>query len=255
MAGVCALLISLESVRCKLGCLLSPLHHPTNNTMKDTMKTKHTTLAAALCAAQAEMKNPPLNAVNPHFRNRYANLAAVRDAVITPLNAHGVTVLQNVVPIEGGIGIETLVWHESATEPVKYGPLPMPASKQDAQGYGSAITYGCRYALCALFGVVGEDDDDGEAAVKVKVEAAKPIFKKIASAAPSAGPSAAQRLVAQVEQSGIKAGVVMDFLHHKKSWPLGCERIEDLPANVCERLLNGAVWATVLEFSKNEVQS
>ena len=234
--------------------MLSPLPHPTNNTMKDTMKTKHLTLAAALCAAQAEMKNPPLNAVNPHFRNRYANLAAVRDAVIPPLNDHGITVIQNVIHIEGGIGIETLVWHESATEPVKFGPLPVPASKNDAQGYGSAITYGCRYALCAVFGVVGEDDDDGEAAVKVKVEAAKPVFKKIA-ATPSAGPSAAQRLVAQVEQSGIKAGVVMDFLHHKKAWPLGCERIEDLPANVCERLLNGAVWATVLEFSKSEVQS
>lgn len=221
------------------------------------MKTKHATLAAALCAAQAEMKNPPLNAVNPHYRNRYANLAAVRDAVLPPLNANGITVVQNVIQTEGGIGIETLVWHESAAEPVRFGPLPVPASKQDAQGYGSAITYGCRYALCAVFGVVGEDDDDGQAAVKAKapVAAPKPFVKKAtATAAPVQQQGAAQRLGILIESSGIEAGALKRFLVFKKAWPQGCERLEDLPTNICERLLNLQVWGTVLEFAKGEVQ-
>jgi hypothetical protein len=43
--------------------------------------------------------------------------------------------------------------------------LPMPAAKQDAQGLGSAATYARRYQLMAMAGVVGDEDDDGNAAV------------------------------------------------------------------------------------------
>jgi hypothetical protein len=38
-------------------------------------------------------------------------------------------------------------------------------SKKDAQGFGSAMTYGRRYSLSAAFGVIAEDDD-GNAAAK-----------------------------------------------------------------------------------------
>jgi hypothetical protein len=40
----------------------------------------------------------------------------------------------------------------------------MPATKPDAQGFGSAATYARRYALLATAGVAGEEDDDGNAA-------------------------------------------------------------------------------------------
>lgn len=45
-------------------------------------------LFEALAAAQAEMKNPPLDAVNPHFRARFSSLPAVRDAVVPVLAKH-----------------------------------------------------------------------------------------------------------------------------------------------------------------------
>jgi hypothetical protein len=32
------------------------------------------------------------------------------------------------------------------------GELPLPVSKADAQGYGSALTYARRYGLCAITG-------------------------------------------------------------------------------------------------------
>jgi 2-methylisocitrate lyase-like PEP mutase family enzyme len=48
---------------------------------------------------------------------------------------------------------------------MRIGPLVMPASKADAQGYGSAATYARRYSLLAAAGVVGEEDDDANAAV------------------------------------------------------------------------------------------
>jgi len=43
--------------------------------------------------------------------------------------------------------------------------LHVPASKHDAQGYGSALTYARRYSLMAACGIAPEDDD-GNAAVK-----------------------------------------------------------------------------------------
>jgi hypothetical protein len=40
----------------------------------------------------------------------------------------------------------------------------IPVTKQDAQGYGSAMTYAKRYSLAAALGVVADEDDDGNAA-------------------------------------------------------------------------------------------
>jgi hypothetical protein len=44
------------------------------------------------------------------------------------------------------------------------GKLFMPVVKHDAQGYGSAITYGRRYSLLTACGVAPEDDDGNTAA-------------------------------------------------------------------------------------------
>lgn len=122
-------------------------------------------LAKALAAAQAEMKNPPLDGTNPHFHSRFATLAAVRDTVLPVLSRHGLSVIQSAGSSDRGPTLTTLLLHASG-QWVETDALTLPASKQDAQGYGSALTYGRRYSLMALAGVVGDDDDDGEAASK-----------------------------------------------------------------------------------------
>jgi hypothetical protein len=43
---------------------------------------------------------------------------------------------------------------------------PVPLAKNDPQGAGSAITYGRRYALGMLLGLVAEEDDDAQAAMQ-----------------------------------------------------------------------------------------
>jgi hypothetical protein len=58
--------------------------------------------------------------------------------------------------------VETILAHSSG-EWVS-STLAVPLTKADAQGLGSAITYGRRYALAAIVGVCPADDD-GEAAV------------------------------------------------------------------------------------------
>ncbi len=44
----------------------------------------------------------------------------------------------------------------------------MPATKQDAQGYGSAMTYARRYSLQAACGIAPEDDDGNQASRPAK---------------------------------------------------------------------------------------
>lgn len=209
------------------------------------MKNKHTNLATALVAAQEAMENPKYDAVNPHFKNRYASLKAVRAAVIPPLNMAGITVIQSIIPIAGGVACETYLIHESG-EQMKFGPLPVPSTKQDAQGYGSAITYACRYALCAICGVTGEDDDDAEKAVDRQAPV-KPLFTDISNQVNTLIKKASQEL-----QGG--EIVIKQFLLSKKAWPETARTVKELDKKMVDRLLTPEVWEQVLQYSKeNEV--
>lgn len=120
-------------------------------------------LAAALAKAQGTMRHALKDSVNPHFRNRYADLASVLDAVREPLAANGLAVVQLAADDEHGAAVETVLMHSSG-EWIS-SRLALPVSKADAQGYGSALTYARRYALAAICGIA-QDDDDGEGARK-----------------------------------------------------------------------------------------
>lgn len=120
-------------------------------------------IAAALSKAQLEMSNPGFDSTNPHFRNKFASLAAVRNAVVPVLAKHGISMSQDLSSVEGGVSCVTILSHGSGQQ-MKFGPLILPVSKNDAQGFGSAATYARRYSLMAVAGVVGDDDDDANAA-------------------------------------------------------------------------------------------
>jgi hypothetical protein len=119
-------------------------------------------LAAALCKAQAQMEGAKKDANNPHFKSKYADLASVWDAIRAPLTSNGLSVVQLLRSIQGGVEVETILMHASGQQISDV--FAVPATKNDAQGYGSAATYARRYALMAMVGVAPEDDD-GNAAV------------------------------------------------------------------------------------------
>jgi hypothetical protein len=121
-------------------------------------------IAAALAKAQAEMSNPAFDSNNPHFKSKFASLAAVRNAVIPVLARNGIACLQDIKNEGAAISCTTILAHSSGQRFV-LGPLVIPATKPDAQGLGSAETYARRYALMAAAGVVGDSDDDAEGAV------------------------------------------------------------------------------------------
>ena len=134
-------------------------------------------LAKALVKATAQIEGASKDSMNPHFRNKYADLASVTDAIKKPLNDNGLTYSQIIHRLEGGVGVETLIIHESG-ETISNGITFVPAPKNDPHGYGSALTYARRYSLSACFGVIQEDDDANGASNKLPVQVpAKPITK------------------------------------------------------------------------------
>lgn len=121
-------------------------------------------IASALVKAQKAFGPALKSSSNPHFRSRYADLSACVEAVIDALNDNGIAMMQRVSPSDNGVIVETMLIHESG-ETISNGQLHVPASKHDAQGYGSALTYARRYSLMAACGIAPEDDD-GNAASK-----------------------------------------------------------------------------------------
>ncbi len=123
-------------------------------------------VCAALVKAQKAFGPALKSSSNPHFKSRYADLAACVEAVIDGLNSNGIALIQKQHPHDGGVSVETIFIHESG-EQLSAGILTVPAAKQDPQGYGSALTYARRYSLMAACGIAPEDDD-GNAASKAK---------------------------------------------------------------------------------------
>ena len=128
-------------------------------------------IAAALVRAQRGFAPALKTSTNPHFRSKYVDLAGCIEAVVDALNGAGIALIQRTFEDNTGVTVETVFVHESG-EMMECGKLHVPASKQDPQGYGSALTYARRYSLMAAAGIAPEDDD-GNAASKVKVSATK----------------------------------------------------------------------------------
>lgn len=130
--------------------------------MNAETKVKVASLSAAMAKAFAEIEAATKSANNPHFKSKYADLGAVIEAVKPPLIKHGLFFTQRSHPVENGVSVETVLHHEGGEE-LSLGTLFVPANKQDAQGFGSALTYARRYGLMTAFGVPAEDDDGNAA--------------------------------------------------------------------------------------------
>jgi len=129
-------------------------------------------IATALVKAKKEFDPAIKSSLNPHFRSKYADLAACIEAVDGALLNHGIFLYQETHEDSAGVTIETIFLHESG-ESIRCGKLHVPASKSDPQGYGSALSYARRYSLMAACGIAPEDDD-GNAASKPQQRANAP---------------------------------------------------------------------------------
>lgn len=120
-------------------------------------------LASALAKAQGLIEAAPKDKDNPFFKSRYADLSSIWNACRTSLSKNGLTVSQGFEPSGSeAVRISTRLmhtsgqWMESVLDLMPKDPSP--------QAVGSCITYGRRYALAAIVGVVTDEDDDGNQA-------------------------------------------------------------------------------------------
>lgn len=146
-------------------------------------------LAGALAAAQSEMTFAKKDSTNPFLKSKYSDLASVWDAVRVPLTKNNLCVTQ----LPNGDTLTTVLAHKSgqyiaSTMPVKTGRND---ARNDAQAYGSALTYARRYALSAIVGIA-QDDDDGEGTGKSNSDPQPNKTKPSAPTAPNSATHSAQ---------------------------------------------------------------
>lgn len=120
-------------------------------------------LAEALSKAQGEIEDATKAGINPHFKSKYADLAAVRAVIRTPLSANGLSIIQLPRAQNGVVEVDTMLVHKTGEYISE--TLRMPVAQMNAHGIGSAITYARRYGLMSIL-CLAADDDDGNAAVQ-----------------------------------------------------------------------------------------
>ena len=81
------------------------------------------------------------------------------------------------------ITIFSRIWHVQTGEWIE-SELVMPLAQSSAQGAGSASTYGRRYTLSALLGIVADDDDDGNAATAAAAPKRQPVSQAVQTVQP-----------------------------------------------------------------------
>ncbi|MFV1484491.1 MULTISPECIES: ERF family protein [unclassified Phaeobacter] len=191
--------------------------------------TGHKSIAAALAAAQMEMGKALKQANNPHFRSKYADLGNVMDACLPALNKNGIAVVQPTTDDDTGRYVKTILIHGETGETLEC-RVPLIVSKNDMQGYGSAVTYARRYGLMAMAGIAPEEDD-GNAAAKAAPPAHPLSSGGGAQQQVSASEIASDQMITAIRKSG--ADVVQaspkfqqDFPRLKKEAPEFAARVE-----------------------------
>lgn len=205
-------------------------------------------LAAALSKAQAKLESAKKDSKNPFFNSSYADLASVWAAIREPLATNELSVVQEPSMAEAGkISITTTLMHSSG----QYirSSLVIPVTKQDAQGYGSAITYARRYALQSIVGIAPEDDDGNAAASKVA-----PPTKQ-----PSKTPEAVSSGASMGGKSSVSAGKAQGNSSDSTFW-YSIEKLEGEKFVEAEKLLKaagaictndwGTAWKSPVEIKK-----
>lgn len=126
-----------------------------------------TKVSAAFVSAQKAFGAALKKSTNPYYKSKYADLSSCIDAVMDSLNANGIALMQVSHESATGVIVETIFRHESG-ETLSSGKFYVPASKQDPQVYGSALTYARRYSLMSACGIAPEDDDGNAASLPTK---------------------------------------------------------------------------------------
>lgn len=165
-------------------------------------------LFSALAKAQAGILSAKKDSENPFFRSKFADLSSIWDAIRKPLTDNGLCIIQT---CEGQVGAMVLItWLGHSSGQWMKSKFPLNPAKNDPQSIGSVITYMKRYALSAIVGVVADEDDDAEVAMRhSRVEPPKkaPVYS---------APAADTRKVTEEMEDELKDLLMQDLEYKQK---------------------------------------
>lgn len=118
-------------------------------------------------AAWSRVENPPLDSVNPHFKSKFASLGAVLKVIRKACGDIAYIQTFDVTEVGGEPILHIKSWVQDGDGRIELSKLRMPIT-DNPQQQGSIITYYRRYVAVTDWGIVGEEDDDAESAMKPK---------------------------------------------------------------------------------------
>jgi hypothetical protein len=160
-------------------------------------------LAAALAKAQSEITSASKDSKAHAYK--YADLAAVIEAVKPSLNKHGLSFTQLIEESDATtVKVTTMLLHSSGQYIGSTGSLGIPEMRgcNLAQSAGASQSYLKRYQLQALTGLPTEDNDVSSEGFSKKAEAKKEEDKPVAEAPANRGLSFRNRAANTNNQQG-----------------------------------------------------
>lgn len=138
--------------------------------MKISWSEQRNELAAALAAAQGQMKAAPKSGLakvrtksGVEFSYRYSTFDEIWEMVRKPLSDNGLAIIQIPATGENGFYLETTIAHSSGQWVTGVMELPVDSSRMSViQAMGTAITYARRYMLSAMVGIASDEDTDAQ---------------------------------------------------------------------------------------------
>jgi len=178
----------------------------------------------AMVKAWGEIGSVVKDRENTFHKNKYATLDAILAYTKPILASNGLALVMPPTVTPEYIKIGAVLYHESGQMLDLDAGMQIKITKNDAQGIGSAITYGKRYQLSSLFGIATEDDDDGNraagrqqgspskqsTAARVKQQQPESIREPI-------GPERAAKLLEAVSGAGQTLGGLREYLKGLKN--------------------------------------
>lgn len=160
------------------------------------MENKHNNIHEALSSIIGEIQDPALDSTNPHFKSKYASLPAVLQVIRPVVAKHGLSFVQIIEDNK----LVTKLTHPNGGEIVSSVNLPTGGTMQ---ALGSSITYARRYSLTAMFGICGDEDDDGNSAT-TKLPQQVPTINQIKKILASKGITTTEEALSYLSDLGFK---------------------------------------------------
>lgn len=187
------------------------------------------TFTQLLAEAQAEMVNPPKSKTGQkgYQTYNYSPLDVVLNIIRPPLNKRGIFFYQRSEVAGNGSGmlVHTIVAYRDEervldTKPYEY--------DSDPQNFGKRETYARRYSALMAFGLVGEEDTDGDTGPKETREKA-----------PRPQPSLRKKMLAKIAKlkaECIENGVKEEGLRKYEEATFGTDQTDKLKDEQLEEL-------------------